>query len=202
MGVNDRRDRDFKRREEDILDAAFDLFADHGIESVTIDMIAETAEVGKGTIYKHFTGKNDIFASLVIRQGSGLTKALGRLDTTIPVVSRIKKMIRVFWESHAGDMKTFEISRKCHQLVVEEDLPEPVLAEYTRLNDLKKKFVRTLFQQAIDEEIFMAVDVDNLIVASMGLYIGMLDVALENQVQPSEELYALLENMIFKGFMR
>jgi len=202
MGLTDRRDRNFKRREEDILNSAFDLFADHGIESVTIDMIAEAAEVGKGTIYKHFTGKNDIFASLVIRQGYGLLKALGRLDTTVPVVNQIKKMIRVFWESHASDMKTFEINRKCHQLVVEDDLPEPLLAEFTRLNNLKKKFARTLFQQAIDEEIFMDVDVDNLIVASMGLYIGMLDVVLEDRIQPSEELYALLENMIFRGFMR
>lgn len=201
MGVSDRREREFKRREEDILTASFDLFSENGIESVTIDMIAERAEVGKGTIYKHFIGKNEIFASLVILQGHELMNALNRLDKTVPIISQIKIMIRIFWEVHTHDIKKFQIRRKCDQLMVLEELSPPVLAEYTKLNDMKKEFARVLFQQAIDEEVFMAVDVDNLIIASMGLYTGMLDVALEEDVQPSEELYLLLKNMVFKGFM-
>ena len=201
MGVSERREREFKRREEDILKASFDLFAENGIESVTIDMIAERAEVGKGTIYKHFIGKNDIFASLVILQGYELMDALNSLDKTVPIISQIKIMIRTFWEVHTHDMKKFKIRRRCDQLLVLEELSPPVLAKYTKLNDMKKEFAQALFQQAIDEEIFMDVDVDNLLIASLGLYTGMLDVTLEEDVQPSEELYLLLKNMIFKGFM-
>ncbi len=201
MGVSDRREREFQRREEDILKASFDLFAENGIESVTIDMIAERAEVGKGTIYKHFIGKNDIFASLVILQGYELMDALNSLDKTVPIISQIKIMIRTFWEVHTHDMKKFKIRRRCDQLLVLEELSPPVLAKYTKLNDMKKEFAQALFQQAIDEEIFMDVDVDNLLIASLGLYTGMLDVTLEEDVQPSEELYLLLKNMIFKGFM-
>jgi len=201
MEISDRREREFKRREEDILQASFDLFAKNGIESVTIDMIAEKAGVGKGTIYKHFIGKNEIFASLVILQGHELMNALNRLDKTVPIISQIKIMIRIFWEVHTQDIKKFQIRRKCDQLMVLEELSPPVLAEYNKLNDMKKEFARVLFQQAINEEVFMAVDVDNLIIASMGLYTGMLDVALKEDVQPSEELYLLLKNMVFKGFM-
>ena len=65
MGITDRKARNFKSREEDILQAALDLFAEKGVESVTIEMIAEKAEVGKGTIYKHFSGKSEIFGSLI-----------------------------------------------------------------------------------------------------------------------------------------
>jgi len=202
MGISDRKERNFKQREKEILRAAFDLFAEKGIESTTIEMIAEKAEVGKGTIYKHFIGKNDIFACIVIHQSRELIQTLHRMDRDAPIMTRVDKMIRIFWEAHARDMMTFEVGRKCHQLLVTDALPPHILAEYNRLNELKKNFARGLFQQAIDEKIFKDADVDNMIVASMGLYIGMLDVALEENVLPSEELYDLLKNMIFKGFMR
>ncbi|MDD9301980.1 MAG: TetR/AcrR family transcriptional regulator [Desulfobacter sp.] len=202
MGISDRKDRDFKQREADIIKAAFDLFSHKGVESTTIDMIAERAEVGKGTIYKHFKGKNDIFACLVIRQSQDLIHTLHQMDQSAPVLARIKKMIRIFWQSHARDMVTFEVGRKCHQMMVLEDLPFHIQAEYNRLNDEKKAFARALFQQAIDEQIFRDADVDNMIVASMGLYMGMLDLALEEDVLPSEELYEILKSIIFKGFMR
>ncbi|WDP91274.1 MAG: TetR/AcrR family transcriptional regulator [Desulfobacter sp.] len=202
MGISDRKERDFRRREEAILRAAFDLFAEKGIDAATIEMIAEKAEVGKGTIYKHFTGKNDIFASIVITHGKELLSTLKGMDRSLPVMARIETMIRIFWDAHTRDMQVFEVIRNCHRLMTVDTLPPEILAQYNRLQELKKTFVRELFQQAINERIFKDADVENMIVASMGLYTGMLDVTLEEDIRPTEELYDILKNMIFKGFMR
>ncbi len=202
MGIADRKAREFKRREEDIVQAAFDLFAEHGIESVTIDMIAEKAEVGKGTIYKHFTSKNDIFAVLIIRQGHELLEMLESVPWDAPVLVQIKKTMRVFWDMHVSDSRKFAVYRKCDQLLLMEDMAPEVLIQFEKQSNMKNEFIRGLLQRAIDEQIFRDESVDNLAAAAVGIFTGVFDMILSGDVQPTEELFALIENMVFKGFMR
>lgn len=57
------RERLFKRME--ILNAAVSLFAEKGYQHTTIDLIAEKAEFGKGTIYNYFRGKEEIYWAII-----------------------------------------------------------------------------------------------------------------------------------------
>ena len=68
MGVKERKARDFKRREEEILAAAYELLTDLEPIQMTMEMIAEKAEIGRGTIYKHFKSKDDIYVHLILRR--------------------------------------------------------------------------------------------------------------------------------------
>ena len=197
MGISDRRAREFKRREEDIIQAAFDLFAEHGIEYVTIDMIAEKAEVGKGTIYKHFTSKNEIFAVLIIRQGHELLEMLESVPWDAPVLVQIKKTMRVFWDMQVKDIRKFAVYRKCDQLLLMDDMAPEVLIQFEKQSNMKNEFIRGLIKKAIDEQIFKDESVDHLTVAAIGLFSGVFDYILAGEGKPSEELYNILE-----GFMR
>ena len=47
-------------RREDILDAALDLFAERGFHGTAIPDIASAAGVAAGTIYRHFSGKEEL----------------------------------------------------------------------------------------------------------------------------------------------
>ena len=76
MARIDRKQREFERREQDILDAALQLFSQPNWESVTIDQIAKAAEVGKGTVYKHFASKDELLFQLMLRFFQGLLKQL------------------------------------------------------------------------------------------------------------------------------
>ncbi|MBV2122319.1 MAG: TetR/AcrR family transcriptional regulator [Candidatus Thiodiazotropha taylori] len=67
-----RKQREFERREEDILDAALTLFSGPGWESVSIDQIARLAEIGKGTVYNHFGSKDELLFRLMLRFYEGL----------------------------------------------------------------------------------------------------------------------------------
>src|SRR6185295_6914266 len=49
-----------------VLSAAEQVFAEHGIEA-SIELVAERAEVGLGTIYRRFANKNALVAELVNR---------------------------------------------------------------------------------------------------------------------------------------
>ena len=45
--------------------AGIELFSQHGISGVTVDQIAEAADVGKGTIYNYFQTKEDIVVAFM-----------------------------------------------------------------------------------------------------------------------------------------
>ncbi|MCP5116690.1 MAG: TetR/AcrR family transcriptional regulator [bacterium] len=61
-----RRERNKAAIRGRIVDAALELFTQHGIAGVTVDEIAEAADVGKGTIYNYFQTKEDIVVGFMV----------------------------------------------------------------------------------------------------------------------------------------
>lgn len=76
MGLQDRKQREFERREQDILAAALELCSTPEWESVTVEQIADRAEVGKGTVYKHFGSKDELLFRLMMGFYRGLLRML------------------------------------------------------------------------------------------------------------------------------
>ena len=73
------RERYYKRME--ILNAATALFAEKGYQNTTIDLIAEHAEFGKGTIYNYFEGKEDIYWAIVSDIFNAYLESLQNIDS-------------------------------------------------------------------------------------------------------------------------
>ena len=55
---------DAPTKRDAILEAALDLFAEHGFDATPVPMIAERAGVGAGTIYRYFDSKEDLVNTL------------------------------------------------------------------------------------------------------------------------------------------
>jgi AcrR family transcriptional regulator len=72
MVSQERKTREFERREQEILSAALALFSGQRWESVTVTQIARQADIGKGTIYNHFASKDEIYARLALDFFNGL----------------------------------------------------------------------------------------------------------------------------------
>ena len=57
-----------ERRRPEVLDAALDLFLDHGYEGTSMQAIAERAGVTKPVVYACFAGKDELFRALLARE--------------------------------------------------------------------------------------------------------------------------------------
>lgn len=68
-----------------ILDAAEQLFAEHGVSRTTLQHIATAAGVTRGAIYWHFDDKVALFNAMIERVVSPLEVALGEMDTIDPL---------------------------------------------------------------------------------------------------------------------
>ena len=56
---------DAARNRRRVLDAAEALFAEHGVDAVTMDAVAAAAGVGKGTVFRRFGDKSGLAAALL-----------------------------------------------------------------------------------------------------------------------------------------
>ena len=84
-----------KEIRESILDATDSLLARHGYKKMTIDDLAKEVGIGKGSIYLHFTSKEEIVLShidRIIEQLKGKLAALAKKDA--PPEERLQKMLR------------------------------------------------------------------------------------------------------------
>lgn len=61
------RQHQFKIREENILAMAEQLLLESGNGDITLDSLAEQLDVAKGTLYKHFSSKNELYLRIIIR---------------------------------------------------------------------------------------------------------------------------------------
>lgn len=67
MGISARKQREKKEREELILKEARDLMLSKGYLGLTMDRVAQKTEYSKGTIYQHFSCKEEILMALSIQ---------------------------------------------------------------------------------------------------------------------------------------
>src|SRR5208337_3791726 len=78
-----RSDRRMVRNRKALLSAAEKLIAEKGFERVTIDEIAETADLAKGTFYNYFDDKNQIATELALTIRQDLSNEVGTAQAGI-----------------------------------------------------------------------------------------------------------------------
>lgn len=61
------RQHQFKVREENILAMAEQLLLESGDGDITLDSLADQLDLAKGTLYKHFASKDELYLRIIIR---------------------------------------------------------------------------------------------------------------------------------------
>lgn len=79
-----------------ILQAAEEVFSQHGYEKATLDEIIALADVGKGTVYKYFGNKEHLFYKLVADKNAPFLEKLHQaVDSADSFEDKLKKYFEV-----------------------------------------------------------------------------------------------------------
>lgn len=104
-----RRERERLRHRQEILDAARRLVATRGIEGVTVEDVARQAEFAVGSIYRHFSSKEELILAVVGEFADGMFEEMaGVAAEPLPFLERLEMFVRLSLEHQAECQPLFE----------------------------------------------------------------------------------------------
>lgn len=146
-----RKQRELLEREELILDTAQTILHQHGYNYLTMDRVAETVEYSKGTIYNHFSSKEDLLCSLCCRCITNLIDIFNRAynfnGSTRERYSAIGIGYSLYYQLHPMDSQNIQTVRN-H--AVREKISREKLVEMETLEQNAKKIAQSIVQDAIN----------------------------------------------------
>src|ERR1700683_4320887 len=99
MSIQERKRRERTARRQTILEAAAAVFAKHGLDSATIQMVAREAEVAVGTIYLYFSSRDDLFLPPAPERVEGLRPRYAPVQPSgLEPLAELRTMARAYIE--------------------------------------------------------------------------------------------------------
>lgn len=199
MGVKERRLREFQRREEEILAAAYHLLTRLEPGQMTMEMIAEKAEIGRGTTYKHFKSKDEIFARLLLTRRELF---LRQLRAITPVKDGMQRLIRVYMDYCLEDPTAYRIHKGCENQMNRQNLSAVVITSLQEQQEEKLRLVKDILQRSLGDHVS---DSHSLyfICAGWGMLRGAIDAMMEDRFEGAqldkEEYYQVVQKMLMSG---
>jgi AcrR family transcriptional regulator len=184
-----RKQREFQLREQLILDTAQSMLNEHGYAQLTMERIAEAVEYSKGTIYNHFSSKEDLVCSLCCRCVSNLIELFKRAydypGSTRERFSAIGIAYSLYHQLNPLDAQNIQIIKTN---AVREKLSADKLQEMNALEQEITQLCVNLVNEAIDNGDISSIDnhtADTIVFGFWSmLYGGMLlsqsDIPLED----------------------
>ncbi|HEY9754544.1 MAG TPA: TetR/AcrR family transcriptional regulator [Oculatellaceae cyanobacterium] len=130
-----------QKRREDILGVASRIFAEHGYRNTDVQVIADELGIGKGTIYRTFATKEDLFLACVddgmSRLDQWLVQEMTCLDS-VPNLSQFERLERKIYTF----LSFFEHNPSLIELMVQERSEFKDRATTSYLRHWEKNFPR------------------------------------------------------------
>ncbi len=110
MGIEQRRQRERDARRKAVLDAARGLVRQHGFNGTTTRQIAETCELGEGTLFSYFQSKDEIFIALLFEGIDFMARGLEQIaEENLPQDRQMARLWQFFAEVRRQHPEYFHI---------------------------------------------------------------------------------------------
>ncbi len=189
-----RKEREFARRESEILDAAISLFSGPDWEQVTVEQIAKQAEIGKGTVYKHFSSKEEIHAKVAIEFNAQLLDIFKNLDLNQPVDAVLREMIHVSFDLFLSNHAQARVELCCSRLDFIANLSPSLQKEFSDYEEKFDVFISGILERGIEEGSIPRRPIAHLMVGMKATFNGAMTLIWSGDVIESEGME--LEEMV------
>ena len=154
LSMSDRvplRERKQQRAREQIVAAAFELFAERGFAAVTVADIAERAEVGRTTFFRYFGDKQEV----VFSDERAIVEALTQRHRALPSVTDLAgavAQLRAVAVQLCRELTTDGDHYRVHEQLVREnpELKDRAARKFARLGELLRS---TLLERGASAEV-------------------------------------------------
>jgi len=158
MGSKERREREKENLRQEILDAARELFADQGYESVSMRKIAEKIEYSPTTIYLYFEDKSAVLFALCQETFSRLVEANKKLmDQTADPLECLVKGLKGYIHFGLKYPNHYKVTFVIHPPDIHENM-QPKMEDSMGMRAFN--FIPALVSACIEQGKFKKVDVD------------------------------------------
>ena len=169
MKVKDRKkiEARIEQRKSQILDAATIVFSEKGYNRANTDEIAKKAGVGKGTLYRYFKDKKDIFFSVVDRGLSKLKeKILKGVEKAEDPLKKIENAVKSY-------LSFFEENKNFVGMLIHEQssFRKRITRRYFEHYYGNVDRIKQTFKSGIEQGLIKKMDMDRLI----SVYASMLN---------------------------
>lgn len=135
-----RRERERLRHRQEILDAARQLVTDRGIEGVTVEQVARQAEFAIGSIYRHFSTKEDLILAVVGDFADSLIdEVVGVIQGPEPYLARLRALVALSLQHQAECLPLFEA-----MMALPGQFPVPGSEVASRMQEMHARLLRAL----------------------------------------------------------
>lgn len=125
-----RKQMEQAQRKNAILDSAREAFFEKGFMAATVEEMAEGCQLAKGTIYRYFKSKEDIYISLVIEGLKLLRSDLsGARELPLPADRLLGELLRVYHAFYEKNHKYFRIMFLSGQPDISQRVREELMRE-------------------------------------------------------------------------
>lgn len=140
------QDQLFQQRESALLEAARQLFQNQSWDRVTIAEVARHAGIGKGTVYKHFTSKEALYARLVLDCSRRHLAELQEIARSAPAQEAMRRVIRRSFELLQADPLQAQLCLLCDRPAFQERLEPQYREQFIELEGLYMSLFSDLLQ--------------------------------------------------------
>jgi len=149
----DKRSRAEKKAESrrKILNAARDVFFRDGFMAANLDEVAEKAGVAKGTLYRYFQSKADLYVVVLADNGEAFTERMRELASNddLRAIEQLRGMSRFYFEYWLRHPEYFQIFWAIDNEAVIGDLPDVVVNAVSELWEQSLDVLQGVLDRAV-----------------------------------------------------
>ena len=142
-----------------ILEAAREIFFRDGFVAANLDEVALSASVAKGTLYRYFESKGDLYVALLAENGRVFEERMREVAAAKGTAAgRIRQLGRFYFGHWTRNPTYFQIFWALENQAVTGDLPKQAVAAVIRLWEDCLRILADVIRSGVDSGEFGACD--------------------------------------------
>ncbi len=141
------------------MDAAREVFFRDGFMAANLDHMAQGAGVAKGTLYRYFENKAELYVAVLAQDGEIFAQKMREtLDPSLDPTQQILATGRFYFDHWTSNRDYFQIFWAMENQPVIGELPEEVIDQVTRLWESCLKILAGIVETGVDSGHFRTCD--------------------------------------------